>query len=80
MKEVLRRADGLTLFRGVRTTLLVKRMVIWSGEVLLEGWCVGMMVLISPFRPCILLLMVVAALVPVVATCWAERKIAPLCD
>ena len=55
-------------------------MVIWSGEVLLEGWCVGMMVLISSFCPCLLLLMVVAELVPVVATCWEERKIAPRYD
>ena len=47
MKEVLRRAEGPTSFRGVRTTLLVKRMVIWSGEVLLEGWCVVMMALVA---------------------------------
>ena len=43
MKEVLRIAEGPTALRGVRTTLLVERLVMWSGEVLLEGWYVGMM-------------------------------------
>ena len=47
MKEVLRIAEGPTALRGVRTTLLVERLVIWSGEVLLEGWCVGMMALVA---------------------------------
>ena len=85
MKKVLRIAEGPTALRGVRTTLLVERPgdnVEW--RVVTRGMVCGdddVGLFLSPCRLLfVILALLVAALDPVAAICWEERKIASRCN